>query len=84
VRVGTQIHATVELIGDEGPEYLVPAITGIAEGVGADPIVLGSRGRAADGGLLGSVSQGVLLMADVPVILVHGFGGVRDGAPATP
>jgi nucleotide-binding universal stress UspA family protein len=78
------VHATVELIGDDGPEVLVPAIAGIANGVGADLIVLGSRGRAPlTAALLGSVSQGVLRMADVPVLVAHVLGEARDGTPAT-
>jgi nucleotide-binding universal stress UspA family protein len=55
-------HRTGELAAD---------IAGIAAGVGASLIVVGSRGRGpASGALLGSVSHNLIKWATVPVVIV--------------
>ena len=78
------VAATLELIGDEGADELVPAIAGTADGIGADLIVLGSRGRASlAAALLGSVSQGVMRTAGVPVLVAHAPNGGARNARAT-
>ncbi len=62
----------VELAGEHGSSKVADAIVGVGAGIGASMIVMGSRGRgAAAGSLLGSVSQGVLKAAAVPVVVVH-------------
>ncbi len=62
----------VELVGASGTEELVPAILGIAQAVGADLVVVGTRGRGPLAGVvLGSVSQGLLDAATIPVVVVH-------------
>jgi nucleotide-binding universal stress UspA family protein len=62
----------VELVGASGTEELVPAILGIAEAVGAELVVGGTRGRGPLASVvLGSVSQGVLDAATIPVVVVH-------------
>jgi nucleotide-binding universal stress UspA family protein len=62
----------VELVSARGTEELVPAILGIAQAVDADLVVVGSRGRGPLARvMLGSVSQGLLDAATIPVVVVH-------------
>ncbi len=62
----------VEVIGERGTSDVAGAIVGVAEGMGADMIVVGSRGHGAvTSTILGSVSHGVLQHAKVPVLVVH-------------
>jgi nucleotide-binding universal stress UspA family protein len=73
------VQADVELIGEHGADDIAPAIVGVAEGVEADMIVVGSRGRGALRELvLGSVSRGVLHMSKLPVLVAHAPAG--DGS----
>jgi nucleotide-binding universal stress UspA family protein len=66
------VSAGFELVSAEGSKELVPAILGIASAVGADFVVVGSRGRGPLASVvLGSVSQGILEAAGVPVVVVH-------------
>jgi nucleotide-binding universal stress UspA family protein len=66
------VTAHIELIGDEAVHDLVPSILGIAAAVDASFVVVGSRGRGPlRAALLGSVSQGLLEAATVPVVVVH-------------
>lgn len=75
------ITPEVEVIGERGTSDLAGAIVGVAEGMGADMIVVGSRGHGAvTSTILGSVSHGVLQHAKVPVLVVH----AADGASSTP
>ena len=61
-----------ELVGARGAEELVPAILGIAAAIDADLVVVGSRGRSPLAAVvLGSVSQGLLDVATIPVVVVH-------------
>ncbi len=70
------VDADVELVGDHGAHNVAATIVGVAEGVGAELIVLGSRGRSAVAELvLGSVSQGVLAASPVPVLVAHAPAG---------
>ena len=67
---GVQSH--VDVVGAEGTHELVPAILGIAAAIGAELIVVGSRGLGPlAGAALGSVSQGLMRHSDVPVVVVH-------------
>lgn len=69
------VSAEVKLLGEEGPDEIVPAILGVADAIGADLIVVGSRGRGPITGLvLGSVSQALLGESSVPVLVVHAKG----------
>ena len=68
------VAAEVELISDAdmGTGDLAAAIAGIAEGVNASLIVVGSRGRGPmSGSLLGSVSHNLIKWATVPVVVVN-------------
>ncbi len=57
----------------------VPTLLAIAEQQGCDAIILGARGLGAlRGALLGSVSQGVLQGAHVPVTVVRQAAGLTD------
>jgi nucleotide-binding universal stress UspA family protein len=66
------VVAHVDVIGSEGSEELVPAILGMASALKADLVVVGSRrrGRLASV-VLGSVSQGLLDAATIPIVVVH-------------
>ena len=62
--------ADVRPITAVGPA--APEIVRVAKEVGADQIVMGTRGMGALGGLLlGSVAQRVVHLAEVPVLLVR-------------
>lgn len=65
------VSASVELLADPGGSGdLAAAIAGIAEGIGATMIVVGSRGRGtATGAVLGSVSHNLIRYATVPVLV---------------
>lgn len=66
------IAVRAEVLGEGGANDVADAIVGVARGVEADLIVMGSRGRGPlTGKLLGSVSRGVAGAADVPVVVVH-------------
>jgi nucleotide-binding universal stress UspA family protein len=62
-----EIDADFEIL--DGP--VADAIAGLAETVGADMIVVGSRGRGAvQGALFGSVSKALVTRAGCPVLVV--------------
>lgn len=63
--------------GDPGEGILAAA-----EAEHADLIVVGTRGRAGVGRLLGSVSDHVLRKAKVPVIVAHDDDATRSGSQA--
>ncbi len=83
------LQRQVEKIEDEGTEVAgahlkagspVEEILDLAEGIGADLIVMGSRGRGPLERLaLGSVSEGVVYGGSAPVLVVR--GGERDWPP---
>ena len=66
------VESALELIGEHGADDVAAAIVGIAEGLEADMIVVGSRGRGAIAELvLGSVSHSVLRQSPLPVLVIH-------------
>jgi nucleotide-binding universal stress UspA family protein len=61
--------------------HVATAISGIAEDVGADLIVVGTCGRSVLGGLmLGSVTQRLLHESSCPVLAVPPTAGVKSGS----
>ncbi|HZO94184.1 MAG TPA: universal stress protein [Candidatus Baltobacteraceae bacterium] len=70
------VRATSEVLqGGAGP-----AIAAFAERIGADAIVVGTHGRTGLArAMLGSIAEGFLRGADVPVIVVHDDDAVEDG-----
>ncbi|HEX2122289.1 MAG TPA: universal stress protein, partial [Thermoanaerobaculia bacterium] len=68
VKGAANANVTVEVMAGHDPGQL---ITAAAERFAADVICVGSRGRAAlTKAMLGSVSQGILLAATCPVLMV--------------
>jgi len=66
------VPARLQIADERGTDNIAAAIVGIAEGVEAGAIVLGTRGRGALASvLLGSVARGVLELAEMPVVVVH-------------
>jgi nucleotide-binding universal stress UspA family protein len=64
--------------------HVATAISGIAEDVGADLIVVGTCGRSVLGGLmLGSVTQRLLHESSCPVLAVPPTAGVKSGSRPT-
>lgn len=69
------IPSELELIGENGKD-VASAILGVADGIPADLIVVGSRGLGPiTGALLGGVSAEILAGADVPVLVAHAKRG---------
>ncbi len=69
------IPVEVEIADEHGTADIAAAIAGIAEGLDADLIVVGTRGRGAvASAVLGSVSHGLLSLATLPVVVVHSTG----------
>jgi nucleotide-binding universal stress UspA family protein len=75
------VEAEVGLISSEADlGDLAAVITGVAAGIDAQLIVVGSRGRGAlTGAVLGSVSHALLKYSSVPVVTVHSKAGSHDG-----
>jgi len=70
------VEVEVDLIAEAGSADLAAEIAGLAEGIHASMIVVGSRGRGSvSGAVLGSVSHGLIKFATIPVLVVH----ARDG-----
>ena len=64
--VAWELHLTTASVANLGD-----TLVGLADKVGADLLVIGARRRSAVGkALLGSVTQTVLLRANVPVLVV--------------
>lgn len=77
------IEAEVELLGNEHSADLAAVIAGVAEGIGAQMIVVGSRGRGmVAGAVLGSVSHNLLKYATTPVLVVHAAAESEAAAAA--
>lgn len=69
---GMGIKSEVEVLGGEHGADLALAIAGVAEGIDASMIVVGSRGLGTVAQVvLGSVSHGLLKYATIPVLVVH-------------
>lgn len=70
------VMARVELAGDHGAGDIAAWVAGVAEGVNAGMIVVGTRGRGAIGStVLGSVSRSLLSYSELPVVVVHAGQG---------
>jgi nucleotide-binding universal stress UspA family protein len=70
------VEAELEVMDDTSGAELAASMAGIAEGLDAGLIVVGSRGRGAlAGAVLGSVSQNLIKYASRPVLIVHGPPG---------
>ncbi len=68
----------LEIADEHGTSNIAVVIAGIAEGEDADLIVVGTRGRGAiAGGVLGSVSHGLLSLSRLPVVVTHAGNGER-------
>jgi nucleotide-binding universal stress UspA family protein len=68
--VGVAVQARI--VGERGAEEIADAALGIAQSVGADLIVMGSRGRGLlTEAIVGSVSRSVAGSASIPVVVVH-------------
>ncbi len=67
-----EVDADFEVLTAEPAGDLAAGIAGLAEGIGASMIVVGSRGRGTvAGAVLGSVSHNLLKYAAIPVLVVH-------------
>lgn len=68
-----KVDHEVKVLADEGDTAdLAASIAGVAHGIGASMIIVGSRGRgAAAGAVLGSVSHNLIKYATIPVLVVH-------------
>ena len=65
-RVTPGVTLTQEVVEGHAAQVLLDAVTG------SDLLVVGSRGHGGfAGALLGSISHGVLHLADCPVAVVH-------------
>jgi nucleotide-binding universal stress UspA family protein len=68
------VTAELEVISDAHASTadLAATISGIADGIGASMIVVGSRGRSTlEAGLLGSVSHSLIRWSSVPILIVN-------------
>jgi len=66
------VRAEVKLLGESGAGKIADDIIGIAEGKGAELIVVGTRGRSGlASAVLGSVSHDLLRNSPLPVVLAH-------------
>ncbi len=69
------VAARLEIADEHGADNIAAAIVGMAEGLDAGTIVVGTRGRGAlASALLGSVARAVLELATMPVVVVHARG----------
>jgi nucleotide-binding universal stress UspA family protein len=70
----TGVAAEVQVISDAHASTadLAATIAGVAQGVDASMIVVGSRGRGTlEAGLLGSVSHNLIRWSSIPILIVH-------------
>jgi nucleotide-binding universal stress UspA family protein len=68
------VTAEVEVVSDAHASTgdLAATIAGMAQGLGASMIVVGSRGRGTlEAGLLGSVSHNLIKWSSVPILIVN-------------
>lgn len=67
-----RVDAEAEVLAVERSADLAAAIAGVADGVNASMVIVGSRGRGViAGSLWGSVSQRLLACASIPVVVVR-------------
>lgn len=78
-------EAEVEVLAGEHTADLAAGIAGLAEGIDASMIVVGSRGRGTVAGVvLGSVSHNLLKYATIPVLVVHAPDSAREAPGQLP
>lgn len=66
------VQAKLEILDEHGTGDIAATLAGIADGLDARMIVVGTRGRGAIGSaVLGSVSRSLLSISNLPVLVVH-------------
>jgi len=67
-----RVQAKLELVAENGAGDIAASLAGMARGLDASMIVVGTRGHGGiASAVLGSVSRSLLSFSDVPVVVVH-------------
>jgi nucleotide-binding universal stress UspA family protein len=66
------VQAKLEIVPEHGARDIAASLAGLAQGLDAGVIVVGTRGQGAIGrAVLGSVSRSLLTWSNLPVVVVH-------------